>query len=146
MTVQKNIAKKIFLILWLRKNCRGKIKINYLINQMMPCRVLHTLKFTEAAVLRYSTGNFQKLFEAHPWQKTILVKLLLHPLYRARLNEGTAMCIRSAVFKKRLLLVLNLTINRYKDRCKLPNGVFQQISKYFFLCQSTPAVQLVLSL
>ena len=49
------------------------------------------------------------------------------------------MCIRWAVFKKTLLLVRNLTTNRYRST----DAVFQQISKYFFLCQSTSAVQLV---
>ena len=49
----------------------------------MPCRLLYTSQFTEANVHRYSTENLQKFFET-------LVALLSHPLYKARLNEGTA--------------------------------------------------------
>ena len=69
----------------------------------------------------------------------ISVKLLSRPLYRDRLNKGTAMFIRWALFNKTLVLVLNLTISRYNST----DGVPQQVFKYFFLCQSTPAMQLV---
>ena len=86
-----------------------------------------------------SFKNFGKFLETHLWWKFILAKLLSCALHRARWNEGTAMCIRWAVCKKTLLLVLDLKINRYKST----NGFLRKISKYFFLRQSTPAMQLV---
>ena len=86
-----------------------------------------------------SFKNFGKFLETHPWWKFILAKLLSCALHRARWNEGTAMCIGWAVCKKTLLLVLDLKINRYKST----NGFLRKISKYFFLRQSTPAMQLV---
>ena len=71
-----------------------------------------------------------------------LVKLLSLPLYKVRLNEDTAMCFKRALFKKVLPLVLNLKRNRYKST----DEVLWQESKYFFLSQSTPAMQLVSNL
>ena len=54
--------------------------------------------------------NFKKFLEIHPWWSTIFVKLLLRHLYRHRLKEGRAICITWALFTKKRLLVLNLTI------------------------------------
>ena len=57
--------------------------------------------------------NFEKFLETYTWWSTILEKLLSCPLFRARLNEGRAMWIVRALFKKTLLLVQNLLVTRY---------------------------------
>ena len=112
------LPRKYFTFLGYGKTGKKKMKKSFLINHVMPYQFIYT------PVVNYYYMS---------------VNLLPHPLYKDRLNKGTAMCIKWALFNKTLFLVLNLTISRYNSTDRVP----QQVFKYFFLCQSTPAMQLV---
>ena len=92
----------------------------------------------------YSLQLFHWISLKIPWNKPVaenhISKTTVASLF-LELDQMKVQLHLRAVFEKTLLLVLNLTINWYNST----DWVFQQISKYFFLRQSTPAMQPVCS-
>ena len=86
----------------------------YLVRRKALCR---KIRKCECSLRNNRSKNLAKFLKIHLWWTTILLKLLSRTLDRARLNQGRAICIIWALFKKTLLLVLNLTnISRYLDK------------------------------
>ena len=113
----KDVSKKIFHFPYLRENCMEKYKKKF--SNQSGYVMLTSIYFTNyrscCSQVFYGVLNFGEFLETHPWWSTVLVKLLSRPLYRPRLNEGRNMCITWALFKKTLLLVINLKV----QSCKL---------------------------
>lgn len=137
----QNVDKKIIYLPWLKENSveKNDQKFSNQSGDVLQTSIHFTNYRSCCSQARSSRSeSFEKFLATHPWWSTIQLKLLSRLLYRASLIESTTTCIMWALFKRTLGLVLNSTWNMYK----LTDEVLQQVSEYFFFCQSTPAMQL----